>query len=402
MSNTSAAATARAGIPRYKSWNGVSVFRQGFRPFFLAAGLSAAVLLAIWLLVLARVVELPYAVFTPVHWHAHEMIFGTLAAAVAGFLLTAIPNWTGRMPLQGWPLIGLFVLWLGGRLGMAFGNTIGAETAAVMDVSFLAVLLAVVVREIAAGRNWRNLPVVAALALLTAANATAHLEVLGFIDTYDLGMRGGIAVIALLIGLIGGRIIPSFTNNWLAKRDVAQRPRPFGRFDAVVLLLTVAALGAWTFTPAYDTTGFLLLAAGIGHALRIARWQGGRTWAEPLVWSLHAAYAWIPIGLLLLGLSYFWSVAPESAGLHALTAGAMGGMILAVMTRATLGHTGRTLTADRCTTIIYTLANIGAAARVAAALSPVGYDNLLMLAGAAWIAAFGLFSIRYGAILLSR
>ena len=221
MSNTSAAATARAGIPRYKSWNGVSVFRQGFRPFFLAAGVSAAVLLAIWLLVLARVVELPYAVFTPVHWHAHEMIFGTLAAAVAGFLLTAIPNWTGRMPLQGWPLIGLFVLWLGGRLGMALGNAIGAETAAVMDVSFLAVLLAVVVREIAAGRNWRNLPVVAALALLTAANATAHLEVLGFIDTYDLGMRGGIAVIALLIGLIGGRIIPSFTNNWLAKRDVA-------------------------------------------------------------------------------------------------------------------------------------------------------------------------------------
>ncbi len=402
MSQTSNPAATRSGIPRYRSWNGMSLFRQGFRPFFLAAGLSAVVFLVIWLLVLARLAELPDSVFSPAHWHAHEMIFGTLAAAVAGFLLTAIPNWTGRMPLQGWPLIGLFTLWLAGRITMITAETIGAELAAVIDVSFLSVLLTVVVREIVAGRNWRNLPVVAALALLTAANVAAHLEVLGFIDTYDLGMRGGIAVIALLIGLIGGRIIPSFTNNWLAKRNVLRRPRPFGRFDAVVLLLTAAAFGAWTFVPDEETTGILLLAAGIGSALRLARWQGGRTWAEPLVWSLHAAFAWIPIGLLLLGLSYFWSIAPESAGLHALTTGAMGGMILAVMTRATLGHTGRGLASDRWTTLIYTLANMAAVARVAAALSPVGYDNLLMLAGAAWIAAFGLFSIRYGSILLAR
>jgi len=393
---------ARAGIPRYKTWDGMALFRQGFRPFFLAAGVSAAVLLTVWILILARQFELPGAVFAPAHWHAHEMIFGTLTAAVAGFLLTAIPNWTGRMPLQGWPLIGLFGLWFAGRVAMVTGELIGAELAAAIDVSFLFVLLTVVLREIISGRNWRNLPVVGAIGLLAAANAAAHLETLGYIDTYDLGMRWGIAVIVLLIALIGGRIIPSFTNNWLAKQNVAERPRPFGRFDAVVLALTVAALGLWTFAPYHEWTGYLLLAAGAGNALRVMRWQGVRTLAEPLVWSLHAAYVWLPIGLLLMGLSNDMPEISESAGLHALTAGAMGGMILAVMTRATLGHTGRTLSADRWTTLIYTLGLVAAVARVAAALSPIGFDNLLMLAGSAWIAAFGLFSIRYGAILLRR
>ena len=313
---------ARAGIPRYRSWNGIALFRQGFRPFFLAAGVSAVALLAIWLLILARLLELPGAVFAPVHWHAHEMIFGTLTAAVAGFLLTAIPNWTGRMPLQGWPLIGLFGLWLAGRAAMVTAEMIGPELAAATDISFLFVLLMIVVREILSGRNWRNLPVVIALALLTMANAASHLETLGFIDTYDLGMRGGISVIALLIGLIGGRIIPSFTNNWLAKRNVAARPRPFDRFDAGALVLTVGALGVWTFLPYHQWTGPLLLAAGAVNAVRFLRWQGGRTLAEPLVWSLHAAYAWLPLGLILIGLSYMTMEIPETAGLHALTAGA--------------------------------------------------------------------------------
>ncbi|MBO6518414.1 MAG: NnrS family protein [Rhodospirillales bacterium] len=402
MNQPSEAAAARAGIPRYKSWGGLALFRQGFRPFFLASGVSAAVLLSVWIMMLARLIDLPGAIFAPAHWHAHEMIFGTLAAAVAGFLLTAIPNWTGRMPLQGWPLVGLFGLWLAGRGAMVTAEMIGLELAAVIDVSFLFVLLAVVVREIVSGRNWRNLPVIVALALLGAANAAAHLETLGYIDTYDLGMRGGISVIALLIGLIGGRIIPSFTNNWLAKRNVTQRPRPFGRFDTGVMALTAAALGLWTFLPYHDWTGYLLVAAGAGNALRFMRWQGARTLAEPLVWSLHAAYAWLPLGLIFLGLSYVTADMPETAGLHALTAGAMGGMILAVMTRATLGHTGRTLAADRWTTLIYVLGLAAAVARVAAALSPVGYDALLMTAGVTWIAAFGLFSVRYGAILLRR
>lgn len=393
---------ARAGIPRYKPWNGIALFRQGFRPFFLAAGVSAVVLLSVWLLVLTRQISLPGAVFAPTHWHAHEMIFGTLAAAVAGFLLTAIPNWTGRMPLQGWPLAGLFMLWLAGRVAMAAGEVIGAELAAAIDVSFLAVLLAVVIREIAAGRNWRNLPVVIALAFLAVTNAAAHLEALGFIDTYHLGMRGGISVIALLIALIGGRIIPSFTNNWLAKRNAAQRPCPFDRFDAAVLILMIAALGLWIFIPDHEWNGYMLLASGAGNAVRFARWQGVHTLAEPLVWSLHAAYVWLPIGLLLLGLSYFWSATPESAGLHALTTGAMGGMILAVMTRATLGHTGRLLAADRWTTAIYILGNIAAATRVTAALSPVGPDAFLTIAAGAWIITFCLFSIRYGSILLAR
>ncbi|MGJ3258545.1 MAG: NnrS family protein [Rhodospirillales bacterium] len=402
MSTPSEAAAARAGIPRYRPWHGIALFKQGFRPFFLAAGVSAAVLLVVWILVLMGRIGLPGAVMSPMHWHAHEMIFGALAAAVAGFLLTAIPNWTGRMPLQGWPLVGLFVLWLAGRAAMAAGAVIGPELAAVIDVSFLAVLLGVVVREILAGRNWRNLPVVAAIGLLVAANVVTHLEALGLIGSYDLGIRAGISVIALLIALIGGRIIPSFTGNWLAKRGVPQRPSPFGRFDGVVLALTAAGLGAWTFAPDQLMSGAMLLAAGIGNCVRFARWQGVRTFAEPLVWSLHAGYVWVPVGLVLLGLPYFVAEIPESAGLHALTAGAMGGMILAVMTRATLGHTGRALAADRWTTAIYILGFAAAAARVAAALWPAGFDTLLMIGGAGWCAAFGLFTIRYGAILLAR
>lgn len=402
MSNSADATAARVGIPRYKSWNGLGLFGQGFRPFFLASGLSAAILLTVWITMLARQIGLPGAVFEPAHWHAHEMIFGTLTAAVAGFLLTAIPNWTGRMPLQGWSLIGLFALWLAGRVAMVTAEMIGPDLAAAIDVSFLFVLLAVVVREIVSGRNWRNLPVVGAIGFLAAANAAAHLETLGYIDTYDLGMRAGISVIALLIGLIGGRIIPSFTSNWLAKRNIAQRPSPFGKFDAAVLVLTASALGLWTFIPYNEWTGLLLLAAGAGNVVRFLCWQGLRTLAEPLVWSLHTAFVWLPIGLILMGLSNDIPELSESAGLHALTTGAMGGMILAVMTRATLGHTGQALAADRWTTIIYVLAIAAAVARVAAALSPTGFDQLLLIAGATWIAAFGLFSVRYGAILLRR
>lgn len=377
------------------------LFRNGFRPFFLASGVSAFVFVMVWVAFLAGVLSLG-GVTDPIEWHAHEMIFGTLSAAVAGFLLTAIPNWTGRLPLQGWPLIGLTALWLAGRIAMLAEKSIGHLLVAFIDSAFLFVLLSVVIREIVAGRNWRNLPIVAALCLLAAANVVFHLETLGHLGTYGIGVRMGISVVAALIALIGGRIIPSFTGNWLAKRGAQRRPVSFGKFDVATILLTFISLGAWTAFPAHVGTGYVLLLAGFANLLRIVRWHGAKTMSEPLVWSLHIGYAWLPAGLALLGMSRLISDIPMSAGIHALTSGAMGGMILAVMTRATLGHTGRALTADKATLIIYVLVFFAALARVAASIVPDVYEPLLIFAAVSWCAAFGLFSARYGAILLAR
>ncbi len=401
MKNKQPKSNGGPGVPRYRSWDGVPLFRNGFRPFFLASGVSAFVLVAIWVAFREGALSLA-GVTDPVQWHAHEMIFGTLSAAVAGFLLTAIPNWTGRLPLQGWPLIGLTALWLAGRIAMLAGYSTNSLLVAFVDCAFLISLLAVVVREIIAGRNWRNLPVVAALGLLAVANAVSHLENLGYLGTYGFGTRMGISVVAALIALIGGRIIPSFTGNWLAKHGTQSRPASFGRFDVATILLTVISLGAWTAIPDHEVSGYVLLLAGVANLLRIARWHGLKTLSEPLVWSLHVGYVWLPVGLALLGASHLFADVSSSAGIHALTSGAMGGMILAVMTRATLGHTGRALTADKTTLIIYVLAFLAALARVTASVALDVYEPLLIIAAVFWCGAFGLFSIRYGAILLAR
>lgn len=382
------------GIPRLLPYAGPALLQEGFRPFFLAAGLWAGTALLAWLGALHGVFPLPSA-FDPLTWHAHELVFGFALATVAGFLLTAIPNWTGRMPLQGLPLALLAALWAAGRAAVAASSVIGPAVAAAVDLAFTAALLAVVLREIVAGRNWRNLPMVAALGLLLAANALVHAEALGWAGTASFGNRAGVAVLVMLISLVGGRIIPSFTRNWLAKRSAARLPAPFGAPDRAALLATAAGLALW-LSPAPDgLTGAVLLAAGALALARLARWQGLRTLAEPLVWVLHLGHLWVALGLLLLGASRLWDAVPETAGLHALTAGAIGTMTLAVMTRASRGHTGRPLAADAATTATYILVTAGAALRVAAGLLPESATLLLGLAGAAWIGAFAVFVAAY-------
>jgi len=391
--------TKPGGIPRYRQFDGPALFRQGFRPFFLAAGLWAFLALALWLSTLAGALTVPTA-FSPVAWHAHELIFGFAVASIAGFLLTAIPNWTGRMPLQGLRLAALFGLWIVGRIAMATSALIGPVLAAVLDLSFLVALLAVVVREIVAGRNLRNLPMPMALAVLILANLLTHMEATAYAMTGAIGQRLGIATVILLISLIGGRIIPSFTRNWMMKRDETRLPVEFSPFDRFCLILTVAALGAWVAGVKGPVLGVLAIVAGALGFIRLARWRGHRTLYEPLVWSLHAGFLWVPVGLSLLGVGVFFpTLIPSPAGVHALTAGAIGSMTLAVMTRATLGHTGRTLSADSWTTVIYGLVAVGAILRVAAPLVPHGYLLLLWGSGSLWAAAFGLFAIRYGSIL---
>lgn len=388
-----------SGIPRYKTFKGPRVFQNGFRPFFFGAGLWAALAMALWIAAFAGLITIPTA-FDPLGWHAHEMIYGFVPAAMAGFLLTAIPNWTGRMPLQGLSLIGLFSVWILGRVATAFSSWIGLAGAAFIDLSFLALLLAVVLREIVAGRNWRNLPVVMAVGALFIASLLTYYEAVEALPPNGFGPRLGIAIVVMLINLIGGRIIPSFTHNWLKKQGAAQLPAPLNWFDKLSMALSGVALAAWVFLPGASLAGGLLLLAGVAAFVRLARWRGYLTYSEPLVLILHVAFLWVPVGLFLLGLSFFTESMPAIVGLHALTAGAMGGMILAVMTRATLGHSGRALAADRVTALIYLAVTAAALTRVAAPLLPFEYFPLLMISAALWLTAFGLFTIHYGRILL--
>ena len=386
-------------IPRYRRHAGPVILSAGFRPFFLAAALWAALAIPLWLIVYAGSGVVPSAMPALI-WHVHEMVFGYAAATVAGFLLTAIPNWTGRMPLQGGPLALLVALWLIGRLGVFFSATIGAPLAALVDLAFPAAFLAVVAREILAGKNWRNLPMLLALSLLLIGNLLVHLEVLDIADTAALGNRIGLVTLFLLISLVGGRIIPSFTRNWLTKtRPDVPPPAPEGPFDFAVLAVTALALALWVALPDATVTAYAALIAAIAAAARLWRWRGYATLREPLLFILHVGYFWIVLGLLLLGLNGIFGFLPPSAALHALTAGGVGTMTLAVMTRASLGHTGRPLTAGPGTNTIYLLITLAAVLRVLAPLAGDAMLSVLDLAGAAWALAFGLFAVLYGSAL---
>jgi uncharacterized protein involved in response to NO len=263
------------------------------------------------------------------------------------------------------------------------------------------VFLAVVAREILAGKNWRNLPMLGALLLLLLGNLLVHLDALGLVDTAELGNRLGLVTLLMLISLVGGRIIPSFTRNWLAKsRPEVSLPVPVARFDLAALVVIGLALLIWTIAPDAVVTPWAVLAAGIAVALRLSRWRGLHTVSEPLLLILHVGYGWLSLGLLLLGLNRFTDMLPATAALHALTVGAVGTMTLAVMTRASLGHTGRPLSAGPATKAIYGLITSAAVLRILSPFAGDLIDLALWLAGAAWSCAFGLFAVFYRLVLV--
>jgi uncharacterized protein involved in response to NO len=386
-------------ISRYRSHVGPVILSAGFRPFFLGASIWAAVAIPLWLGAYAEGFALPTKL-APLVWHAHEMVFGYAAATVAGFLLTAIPNWTGRMALQGRPLATLVLLWVIGRIGVLLSAEIGAPAAAAADLGFPAVFLAVVAREILAGKNWRNLPMLGALTLLLVGNLLVHLEALDLAATAQLGNLLGLVTLLMLISLVGGRIIPSFTRNWLAKaRPEVLPPVSEGRFDLAVLAVTGLALLTWAIAPDAAVTPWAALVAGIAVALRLSRWRGLHTVREPLLLILHVGYGWLALGLLLFGFNGLTEMLPATASLHALTVGAVGTMTLAVMTRASLGHTGRPLAAGPATKAIYALITIAAVLRILSPLAGNHVELALWLTGAAWSGAFGLFAVFYGRVL---
>jgi uncharacterized protein involved in response to NO len=374
------------------------ILQYGFRPFFFLAALHAGLAIPLWLAVYLGGVELP-GPFEGLHWHAHEMLFGYLGAVIAGFVLTAIPNWTGRLPLSGGPLVLLVALWLLGRLA----NLMSPDPylALAIDLAFPAMLALAVWREVVAGRNWKNAPVAAMISLFGLANATDHAANI-HLAPHDLGHQLALAVAAVLIALIGGRIVPSFTRNWLAREKAANLPASFGPVDKAALVATAVAMATWVAAADSPFTGVMLVAAGGLLALRLLRWRGLRTISEPILFVLHLGYGWLAAALVLLGLSILMPAVPSSAALHALTAGAVGTMTLAVMTRASLGHTGRTIVADRSVVAMYVLVTAGAALRVAAPFADSWYIATLAAGGSLWSAGFLLFAVRYAPILCGR
>ena len=381
-----------------RAYRGPAVFSIGLRPFFLFSALWSAIAAPLWI----------YAFLgggpVGLGWHVHEMLFGYAGGIIVGFLLTAVPNWTGRLPVVGLPLALLFSLWLAGRaamLAVALNAEVAATTwPAIIDGLFLVAVAGVIWREVLAGRNWRNLPVAMMVTVLALANIGFHLEA-GAGGVGNLSTRLGLSVVSLLIALIGGRVTPSFTRNWQLKRG-GPLPAVAGRYDTITLIVTAAGLLAWSAQPAHPTSGALLLAAGILNLIRLIRWRGEATLAEPLVLILHIGYLWLAAGLVLLGLAV---LAPAhvlpSVGVHALTAGAIGVMTLAIMTRSSRGHTGRPLTAGKAEILIYGLINAAALTRVVGGLMPDAYNPLLIASVGLWSAAFLAFVISYAPILLT-
>ena len=384
-------------LRRRREAESYAFFRGGFRPFFFSGPAWAVIALTLWLLALNGTVTLPIAI-DPLSWHRHEMLFGFVGAVIAGFLLTAVPNWTGRLPIAGWPLAGLLGLWLAARLAVLFSVFVSLYAAAVLDVGFFLTLALLAVREILQSKN-RNLPVVGLILLFGLADAVDYLCISGAIPATDLGWQLAVSIVLILISLIGGRIIPSFTRNWMVKQGITRGlPTQPGRFDVVVIAITAFALLAWISGPRTVPIGIVIGLAALLQAVRLARWRGFRTWRDPLVLILHVGYAWVPIGLALLGCSVAGLLA-SSAAIHSITAGAMTTMIVAVMTRASLGHTGRELRANAATVCVYVLVTAGAVLRVCASLALIDYSIGLEVAGTAWGAGLVLFLLSYAPVL---
>lgn len=387
---------------RMRAWTGPAILSYGFRPFFLGAAVWAALAMVLWLAMLAGQITLPSA-FDPFAWHAHEFLYGYLGAVVAGFLFTAVPNWTGRLPIVGWRLGALALAWVAGRLAVTVGAGWSAWLVAAVDLAFPVIFALAIGREIVVGRNWRNLIVLGMLAVFALGNAIFHWEAAqGESAAQGYGLRLGLGAGMMMIAVIGGRIVPSFTRNWLVKRGPGRLPMPpMQGFDKTALAGLLAALLLWLVLPEHPLTAVALAVAGGLHLVRLARWAGDRTLAEPLLAVLHLGYALLPLGALAMAVEI---LLPDAFGMaaaqHLWMAGAIGLMTLAVMTRATLGHTGQELTARGGTVLIYGALLVSVLFRLAAGLWPGLSSPLLTVAGLGWIVAFGGFSVVYGALLV--
>ncbi|CAN7492219.1 short-chain dehydrogenase [Agrobacterium tumefaciens] len=387
----------KGGIPRGLARTGPVIFSYGFRPFFLGGALWAIVAMVLWIAALSGFIDLGGDYGAP-NWHAHEMLFGFASAVLAGFLLTAVPNWTGRLPVSGKPLVWLFALWCAGRLFLLVPGTVGLVTAAAVDGLFLPALLAICAREVIAGRKWKDLKVLGGLLALSVANIVFHVAAIGG-DHSQIATRLAVSAYTVLVIIVGGRIVPSFTRNWLNRFGRTDFPVPYNGFDTAAILIGIAALAVWTIEPESIVAVPTALLAAFMHAVRLIRWRGWTTWPEQVLVVLHVAYAFIPAGFITMALAAL-DVMDTRSVLHVFTVGVIGCMMLAVMTRASLGHTGRKLAASRVTIAAYVALIACALLRPAAEFFPGAMMHLYACSALFWIVGFGLFCVEYGPILM--
>jgi len=377
-----------------------ALFRYGFRPFFLAAGLAALLLVPWWAAALARGVPLGTS-WPATLWHGHEMLFGFIVAAIAGFLLTAVPSWTGARGFAGWPLVLLAALWLIGRVGVSAPAVLPLQAVAALDLSFLPALAGFVVVPLVRARN-RNSPLLAVLLGLWLTDVAFYWGLTHGDSVFARhALLVGIDIVLLLVTVIGGRIIPAFTGSALKQQGIGISLRTWRGMTPLAIGAMLAAVICDVFRPESVAAGAVALAAGVIQAVRLAQWRMLRTLRTPIVWVLHVAYLWLPVGLVLKGLALIFGLAFAGYYLHALTIGAAALMILAVMTRAALGHTGRPLVVSRATAFAYGLVAAAAVVRVFGPASlPVAYVKTVVLAAALWSVAFGIFLWGYTPMLI--
>jgi uncharacterized protein involved in response to NO len=378
-------------------YQGSAFFSYGFRPFFLGAALFAGVAVPAWILILAGVGDADF-LYPARDWHVHEMVFGFLPAVITGFLLTAIPNWTDRPPIRGHKLMLLLTLWLVGRLLIAI-PWFTPFVSAIVDAAFLVAVAGLVWREISAAKSWFHAPMGVLISLYAGANILFHVLALSGAAT-DLPERMALALVMLLLALIGGRVTPNFTGEFLVEHGRTERPAPFSRYDGLSVGLVAFAAAAWIVQPRAMVTGWILVVAGLVNLGRLSRWHGWITWREPLVLILHLGYGWLALSLLALGGAILGLGLPTTDAAHTLTTGAVGVMTLAVMTRASLGHTGRPRHAGSLTVFIYMLVTLGALLRVVGPTTSLPTNLVFGLAAVGWSGAYLLFAVVYGPFLL--
>lgn len=381
----------------YRSW---VPFAYGFRPFFLLCGWFAVFSMGAWLLIFSNGTISPTAL--PLHLlHGHEMLFGLVSAAIAGFLLTAVPSWTGTRGFGGMPLVVLTLVWLLGRVTFLLPAHLPFTWIMVAELVFLPLLAMLIAPPLIRSRN-RNTPLLGVLVLLWISDFTFMLAM----RTADVASASGsllatLNVVLLLITIIGGRIVPSFTGNALRQAGIqaAMRSWPWLENSTIVLMVLMLLIDLWG--PDVRLAGAVAGLAGSLQLLRLSGWKGWRTRNEPIVWILHAGYAWIPLGLLLKA-SFLLGGFPWAAfWMHALGAGAAATMILAVMSRASLGHSGRPLVVAPIMAWSYGLLILAVLVRVfGASLLPFGYTVTIQLAGGLWMIAWLIYAVVYTPILL--
>lgn len=381
-------------------------FEYGFRPFFLAAGLQAVLAMTGWLAWIGLTAASPGPVETtlriPVHvWHAHEMIFGYGLAAVAGFLLTAVPNWTGRRPVSGAMLAGLFGLWVTARLASWLSAFLPPLLVAIPEIGFIAMLAGLVGQALLSGWSKRNLVFLPVLAAFLVAASLHHFAAAGrFGADFQTGHLLGLNLLLVLITVLGGRIVPAFTTNALRRQGGLQLPRPSDRRDVATILAVVVLTLVDLVAPGSAVSGWVAIAAAAAVAVRMLGWQTGRVLGSPILWILHLAFVWLVAGFLLKGVALLTGSFSEVTALHALSIGAIGSMTLGVMSRAALGHTGRELRVSRPIVGAYMLISGAAAMRVAGPIFvPTLYDAAMLVSGALWTIAFVIFVVIYWPVL---